>query len=121
MTVYFSEITQAFYATDIAYPNLPSDIIELDDIKHLEVLNKLNSGYKASISVDGILYTPIVIKETWDSIKAKRDAELNRTDFTQLADWTGDKIIWAQYRQALRDIPQNFSDPNEVIWPTKPE
>lgn len=31
-----------------------------------------------------------------------------------------DAMPFRQYRQALRDIPQTFSDPEAVTWPTKP-
>lgn len=121
MTIYFSVLNQAFYASDIDYPNLPSDIIEVSPTQHQELLDKLNSGFKAAKSDTGFVYTPTVYKETWDNIKRRRDAELSRTDFTQLADWPGNKEAWAIYRQALRDIPEKFSDPNAVVWPTKPE
>jgi hypothetical protein len=28
---------------------------------------------------------------------------------------------WLDYRQALRDLPQTFSNPDEIVWPTKPQ
>jgi hypothetical protein len=28
---------------------------------------------------------------------------------------------WADYRQALLDVPQQASFPHDVVWPTKPE
>lgn len=31
-----------------------------------------------------------------------------------------DVTPFRQYRQALRDIPQTFSDAQDVVWPTKP-
>jgi len=31
------------------------------------------------------------------------------------------KKAWLTYRQALRDIPQTFSTPEEVVRPNKPE
>jgi len=31
-----------------------------------------------------------------------------------------DVSLFRQYRKALRDIPQTFSDAQEVVWPTKP-
>ena len=31
------------------------------------------------------------------------------------------KTPWATYRQALRDLPANTSDPANPTWPTKPE
>lgn len=31
------------------------------------------------------------------------------------------KEAWLTYRQALRDLPQNFSAPEEVVWPEPPD
>lgn len=31
-----------------------------------------------------------------------------------------DATPFRQYRQALRDIPQTFSDVQDVVWPQKP-
>ena len=30
------------------------------------------------------------------------------------------KAAWATYRQALRDVPQQGTFPNTIVWPTKP-
>ncbi|CAH7430138.1 conserved hypothetical protein [Vibrio chagasii] len=31
-----------------------------------------------------------------------------------------DETSFRQYRQALRDIPQTYSNPEDVVWPQKP-
>jgi len=31
-----------------------------------------------------------------------------------------DETPFRQYRQALRDIPQTFTNPEDVVWPQKP-
>lgn len=121
MSVYFSELMQAFYATDVDYPELPKDLILLTDKEHNLLWNRLNTGYSVSIASDGFSFTPKIVTLSWNDIRARREGELARTDYTQMADWPGDKEAWALYRQELRDIPQNFSDPNEVVWPTPPE
>jgi hypothetical protein len=43
-----------------------------------------------------------------------RDGELARTDWTQLADAVCDKAAWANYRQALRDLPASNLDPRQI-------
>lgn len=52
-------------------------------------------------------------------LRVQRDAKLEETDFWALPDRT---MTEAQkdYRQALRDIPANTSDPSNPTWPTKP-
>jgi len=31
-----------------------------------------------------------------------------------------DRVRWAEYRQQLRDIPQDFASPDDVVWPAAP-
>jgi hypothetical protein len=49
-----------------------------------------------------------------------RDAELARTDWTQVADAPVDQSAWAIYRQALRDLPTSNTDPRQIELPTAP-
>lgn len=50
-----------------------------------------------------------------------RSRELAATDWTQLPDVDlSNKWDWAVYRQALRDIPQQGSDPKLWVFPTRP-
>jgi hypothetical protein len=49
-----------------------------------------------------------------------RDGELARTDWTQLADAVCDKAAWANYRQALRDLPASNLDPRQIELPVEP-
>ena len=54
-------------------------------------------------------------------IRAERDRRIAETDWTQLPDVSDAiKSKWQGYRQALRDVPQNNTDPASVVWPTKP-
>ena len=59
---------------------------------------------------------------TWEQIRAQRDALLKESDWSITSDATPkpSKEAWLTYRQALRDLPQNFSEPSEVVWPEKP-
>ena len=59
----------------------------------------------------------------WDAVRAERDHRLGACDWTQLADnalTAPDIAAWAAYRQQLRDIPQDWNDPDLVVWPDKP-
>ena len=59
-------------------------------------------------------------EQKWDQIKLWRSAELAQTDYTQLPDAPTDKEAWAQYRQALRDLPQKNKLAEKAVFPTKP-
>lgn len=53
--------------------------------------------------------------------RSKRDSLLAQTDWTQAADVPQTtKDLWAPYRQALRDVPQQSGFPTEIVWPVKP-
>lgn len=59
----------------------------------------------------------------WNAIKVQRNILLSESDWTQMADaplTIGEKLLWSEYRQALRDIPQTFANPEDVIFPEKP-
>jgi hypothetical protein len=52
--------------------------------------------------------------------RAERDRLLTASDWTQVADAPVDQIAWAEYRQALRDVPEQAGFPENAVWPTKP-
>lgn len=57
-------------------------------------------------------------------VRAQRNSLLTFCDWTQLADaplTTEQKQEWAEYRQALRDIPEQTGFPDAVVWPSAPE
>ena len=54
-----------------------------------------------------------------NQLRDKRNELLAESDWTQSRDVTlSNDADWKTYRQALRDM--NFSDPNNITWPTKP-
>jgi len=61
---------------------------------------------------------------TWDDIRSKRATKLFTSDWVALIDCQlsdKDKKSWAEYRQKLRDVPQDFNAPDDVIWPNFPK
>ncbi len=60
---------------------------------------------------------------SWDLLKGTREALLTASDWTQSPDSPlsdTKKQEWATYRQSLRDLPANTTDPANPTWPTKP-
>jgi hypothetical protein len=53
--------------------------------------------------------------------RVERDRLLASSDWTQIADAPVNQLVWATYRQALRDVPQQDGFPSNVTWPSKPE
>ncbi|HIF9513856.1 TPA: tail fiber assembly protein [Photobacterium damselae] len=59
----------------------------------------------------------------WRYIRQYRDDLISNTDWTQMPDAplsVEKKTEFTAYRQALRDIPQTYDNPDDIIWPAKP-
>ncbi|MBA1295353.1 hypothetical protein G7025_18500 [Pseudomonas lurida] len=60
----------------------------------------------------------------WEMIRKARDQDLAASDYAAMPDYPmldSHKAIFAEYRQSLRDIPDQGEDPDTVLWPTKPD
>ncbi|WP_341495477.1 tail fiber assembly protein [Photobacterium damselae subsp. damselae] len=60
---------------------------------------------------------------TMDEVRKERDRLIIESDWTQTIDCplsSEKKAEFTAYRQALRDIPQTFDNPDDIIWPAKP-
>jgi hypothetical protein len=59
----------------------------------------------------------------WYVVRAERDQWLYGCDWTQIAGApldASDVAEWVTYRQALRDVPDDQTDPYAIVWPTPP-
>ena len=62
--------------------------------------------------------------EAWRKIRKERNQLLKDSDYIMVSDapiTTEKKEEWTTYRQVLRDIPQDYDSPDEVVYPTKPK
>ena len=59
---------------------------------------------------------------TWEQVRAVRDKVLANSDWRAVKDRTMSQA-WKDYRQALRDLPQDHADANSAAdnWPEPPE
>ena len=58
-----------------------------------------------------------------NEVRSQRNSMLSSSDWTQIGDATlGDHTAeeWRTYRQALKDIPQNYTRVSEIVWPNDP-
>lgn len=84
-------------------------MITIKEVLSIEVLNILMDGKNVS--------------DQWSIIVQQRNLLLAECDWTQLPDAVltlEERQMWQDYRQALRDIPQNYATPEEAIFPAKP-
>ena len=60
-------------------------------------------------------------EQKWESVRFQRNDKLRECDYAVLEDSkVSNKDEWKNYRQALRDVPANNADPDNISWPTKP-
>ena len=97
---------------------------------------RIRSGPHKVVNGDAVALTPDEIAEhdartvAWDAarparaladLRAERNALLAASDWTQAPDApTANAAAWKVYRQALRDLPQQWTYPNAPQWPTTP-
>lgn len=70
-------------------------------------------------------------RDYWGELRDLRNIKLSKCDWTQVADVQlsdAKKAEWTLYRQELRDLPENITDPKPLVldlthssWPIKPE
>jgi hypothetical protein len=103
------EVVECIFFNETCIPKDPANR------HYAQFLQELKEG-KAEL----VPYVPPA--PTWEQIRAQRDALLKDSDWSVALDATPkpSKEAWLVYRQALRDIPNKFSKPEEVIWPEKP-
>ena len=96
------EFINSLYAL---YPNVVKTI---GDIAYDE------EGFE--VSYDSAAITTAV---NWNNLRTQRNNLIAETDYLALSDATLTDDM-TTYRQALRDLPANTTDPANPVWPTKP-
>ena len=61
----------------------------------------------------------LIAAEPMRLLRAERDRRIAETDWWASSDLTMTAEQTA-YRQALRDVPENYTSLDDVVWPTKP-
>jgi len=59
---------------------------------------------------------------SWEQVRRERNQALASSDWTAMKDRTMSQA-WKDYRQALRDLPQDHAVANDAVdsWPQPPE
>ena len=121
MTLSLSDKIQALY------PELSSDdflnVIKLQDDgtgAYIKEWNHPSLSKPTDAQLDGVDGAAFAQAQALAVLRTKRNQLLAETDYLALADHTLSADMTA-YRQALRDLPANTTDPANPVWPTKPE
>ena len=62
--------------------------------------------------IDGVRQPDIILE--WSDVRKGRDTELNKTDWRFMSDQSPSQE-WIDYRQFLRDLPQNYETANDAV------
>jgi len=110
------------YAT--TFPEQFTDQYPLDTYTHLLTENGADpDSFRPAKAEDGSVTLVPNLEWYWTQLRAERNRRLAATDWTQLADAhlsQEKKDAWAAYRQELRDLPDELTDPTQVEWPLDP-
>lgn len=110
--------------------NIVENVVEVDDINNVPSFligegQLLATDHTGSIgdTWNGYSYDAPVItltdEEKWQNIRIERNICLEKTDYLAMSDNTMSDAM-RTYRQQLRDLPSTQSNPDDVVFPTKP-
>ena len=60
------------------------------------------------------------VSRAWEQLRIQRNGRLAECDWTVLSDTPTSTAAWKAYRQELRDLTANTTDPFNPVWPTPP-
>lgn len=63
------------------------------------------------------------VPDEWvlERLRNRRNALIAESDWRVVPDAPWDTAPWIEYRQALRDLPANTTDPRKAEWPVSPD
>ena len=119
MSYFWSKETGSFYVDGI-HSDMPSDVVPITDEQHQQLINANSLGKVITAGKDGIPEAvdppALTSEELAAEHRAKRNNLLAETDW-----WAVQDRIMSQaeidYRQALRDITDQPTFPDSVVWP----
>jgi len=79
--------------------------------------------YRTETTFDGDEVIEVITHDvSWETVRRERDQALKESD------WRAGKDVvlstaWKEYRQALRDLPQDYEEANDAAdnWPVMPD
>ena len=90
-------------------------------MKRQEVNCETGEVTEINMTVDEIAaFQDASLTEAWDRLRIERNDLLSASDWTVLSDTPTSTAAWKAYRQQLRDLPANTTDPFNPVWPTPP-
>ncbi len=132
---YYSASTNAFYGAKFPSGKLPSDVVEISDEMHKELIIAQSTGSKISADGDG---NPIFTKiersfDDWldNVVRPRRDAKMDEFDLHRVNRCRrqidqgqtpdDDLSVLLAYMQDLADFPTTLTEiVDQIPWPAEP-
>jgi len=112
---------------DKTYKNVVHTGLTLEQRKSKQEMDKdflLTADYSTTPHVGKMKLdtnTHDFVNMTWAEIKLCRERILAASDWRDLPSYAGsDQAAWRTYRQKLRDLPQDYTDVEDIVFPTEP-
>ena len=102
-----------FQAVCRAYPN----VVSLDGEN--DAWDAEGNVVELDESAIAAVYADVANEEGFKNLRYRRDKKISESDWMANSDVTMSDA-WRTYRQALRDLPANTTDPANPVWPTEP-
>lgn len=102
-------------------------LLEYPQWDYVNIYSKSARNIIVDINTKKLKKLPPMQEDIANLIRMRRVGLLKSCDWTQMPDSPlsdAKKTEWAEYRQALRDMPAEASNVNsmdEVVWPTPPQ
>ena len=122
---FIGEIHEATYTEQGPTPTIVEDMPSYNVWTQKLEENVSESREEIRISYSVIDLTPeeqeYMLEEGKKAFRRDRSLRLAETDFVMFSDTPEASQEWLDYRQALRDVPQQPGFPQNIVWPEKPQ
>ena len=89
------------------------------------VWESVNSVPKPTLEELESIWPTVLNNNKFKELREERNKRIAQTDYLAISDYPHPtevvKQAWLDYRQALRDLPANTTDPENPVWPEAPE
>ena len=88
-------------------------------IEELGIFEQAIQDYNTEIKrIEDEIEAAEAARDYWEELRVLRNQKLSESDWTQVFDsplTEEQKVAWKDYRQALRDLPENITDPKPLV------
>ena len=115
-------VSDWYFSDSPIVPVTPGIRLEVPEGLTWDVVKGVQDGDEVTLIADDAK-VQAKTAQAWTALRTERNARLAASDWTQLQDShlsAEKKSAWADYRQALRDLPDETTNPLEVEWPLDP-